>query len=191
MITVDNVQTDKVTAYLGAIPGATERALSAALNRSAMEAREQAITSITNRYAIDGSVVRDKITVERATPTKLAIVVRARSTPLAMTAFPHAPTASGTGGKGQPVLRAEIIRGEAKDVPGAFIAPINGKNRVMFRTGKKTSSGRDGIKVVPSVPIAKMMGVPVVSASIEERALGMLEAHLDAAIDRELKRVTP
>lgn len=179
---------ERAKAFLASIPGAAERAMARALNRAAEQGRERAISEIVARYAVQSSDVREKITLRPATPNNLQIAVEARSGSLALGYFPHSPTTAGTGGKGRPALRAQVVRGQEKAVGGAFIATINGRPRIMIRTGGTTKTGRTQIKSVYTVPIANMLGVRSVREAVEERALAVLPEQLDAEIDRELGR---
>lgn len=186
MITAVEKQIERARDFLASIPGAAEVAVSRALNKASVAAREEAITSITTRYAVRAGDVREKITLRAATPENLGVEVVARSGPLSLTAFPHTPERAGTGGTGRPALRAEVLRGQPRDVPGAFIATIGGKPRIMFRTGGKTATGKTAIKSVPAVPIAVMLGAESVRTAVEQKAYAVLDAQLDREIDRAL-----
>lgn len=188
MITTGEKQLERVRAFLAAIPGAAEKAMARALNRAAAAGRESAIKSIVGRYAVSAGDVREKVTVTTASPGRLGVSVVARSGPLALGYFPHTPVAAGTGGRGRPVLRAEVLRGQEKAVPGAFVANINGKPRIMFRTGGRSATGKSAIKSVSSVPLASMLGAITVRAAVEQRALEVLDQELGREIDRELGR---
>jgi len=177
-------QLERARDYLAAIPGAADKAMASALNRAGSAGKEKAINAIINRYAVQAGDVRERITLTTATPNELAVSVVAKSGSLALGYFPHTPTLSGTGGRGRPVLRAEVLRGQEKDVPGAFIAPINGKNRIMIRTGDK----RLPIKSLSTVPIGSMLGVKPVREQVEKVALEVLDEQLGKAIDRALAK---
>jgi hypothetical protein len=181
-------QLERAQAFLAAISGAAEKAMASALNRAAAAGRESAIAAIGERYAVRASDVRERVTVTTATAERLGVSVVARSGPLSLTYFPHSPNVAGTGGRGRPVLRAEVVRGQEKDVPGAFIAPINGKPRIMIRTGSRTASGRSAIKSLAAVPIGSMLGASSVRAAVEERAVAVLDRELDREIDKALGR---
>jgi hypothetical protein len=187
-VTTVEKQLERAQAFLSAIPGAAERAMARALNRAAEVGRERAIAEIVGRYAVQPSDVREKITLQPATPSNLQIGVVARSGSLALGYFPHAPTEAGTGGRGRPVLRAEVVRGQEREVGGAFVARINGKARIMIRTGGTSKSGRTQIRSVYTVPIANMLGVRSVREAVEARAFEVLDEQLDKEIDRELGR---
>jgi hypothetical protein len=175
--------------FLATIPGAAEKACASALNRASAVAREEAIKAITDRYVVRPSDVREKITLSPATVNKLTVSVVARSGPLSLTYFPHSPIHIGTGGRGKPTLRAEVLRGQEKEVGGAFIASINGKPRIMMRTGGRTATHKAAIKSVPAVPIASMLGATSVEAAVQDRALAVFDDHLGREIDRALGRV--
>jgi hypothetical protein len=170
------------------IPGAAERATARALNRAATAAREAAIISIGDRYAVRPSDVREKVRLTTATPADLAVAVIAKSGSLSLGYFPHSPVAPGTGGPGRAQLHAEVIRGQERTVGGAFIATINGKPRIMIRTGGTTKTGRTQIKSVYGPPIASMLGAESVRQAVEDKAQAALDAQLGVEIDRELGR---
>jgi hypothetical protein len=185
VITAD-AQTDRVEEALRELPGAAARAMARALNRAAVAGRQAAVTAIGERYAVKANDVRSKITLSTATPDKLEVRVEAKSPALALGYFPHSPARPGTGGPGRPILRAEVRRGSSKPFPGAFITTINGKPRVMLRTGGKTATGKQAIASVYSVPIAVMLGADSVRDAVEQRALEVLDERIDHEIDRAL-----
>lgn len=179
-------QIERARAFLGAIPKAAEQATARALNRAAAAGREAAVAAVVERYAVAAADIREKITLTAATPESLGVAVVARSGSLALGYFPHSPVRTGTGGTGKPVLRAEVLRGQEKSIAAAFVAPINGKPRIMIRTGGTTKTGRTQIQSVYTVPLASMLGAESVRAAVEARAVAVLDATLDREIDRAL-----
>lgn len=180
---------ERARAYLATVAGGAERAMARALNRAAVIGRDQAVALIDRRYAVRPSDVREKITLRDATPNNLVMHIIARSGPLGLDYFPHAPNVAGTGGPGKPLLRAEILRGQEKAIPGAFVATINGKPRVMLRVGGKTATGKAKIKRVPAVPIAVMLGVEAVRTAVEARAFQVFDEQLGRELDREIGKI--
>jgi len=172
--------------FLAAIPGATEKATAAALTRAAAAGREKAVGAILDRYAAKASDVRAAVASMPASPESLTASIIARSGSLSLGYFPHTPGDIGTGGLGRPPLRVEVLRGSVRDVPGAFVAPIGGKPRIMIRTGGTTSTGRAQIRTVPAVPIAIMMNNAGVREAVERRALEVLDEQVGKQIDRAL-----
>jgi hypothetical protein len=183
-------QLERAQDFLRAIPGAADKAIAATLNRAATAGRETAIDAIGERYVVHAGDVRERITTTPARPDALSASVVARSGPLALAYFPHSPVAAGTGGAGKPVLRAEVIRGQQRAVPGAFVAPINGRPRIMIRTGGKTRTGRSAIKTVSTVPIANMLGAESVRQAVEASTVAIFEQNLDREIDRALGKAS-
>jgi minor tail protein Z (GPZ) len=180
---------ERARAFLGTIPKAAEQATARALNKAAAEAREAAVSAIVERYAVHAADVRGKITLATASPNALGAAIVARSGSLSLGYFPHSPVVTGTGGPGQPVLHAEVLRGQDRSVGGAFIATINGKPRVMIRTGGNTKTGRTQIKSVYTVPLASMLGAASVQDAVEDRVEQALDKHLELEIDRALGKV--
>jgi hypothetical protein len=190
VITVVEKGLERARDFLSSIPRAAEQAVARALNKAAEEARDEAVAAIMDRYAARAGDVREKISLKSATPDHLVVTVMARSGALALGYFPHGPTAAGTGGRGRPILRAEVLRGQEREVGNAFIAPINGKPRIMIRTGGRTKTGKTAIRSLSAVPIASMLGAASVRAAVEARAFAVFDHHLDREIDRALGRAS-
>ncbi len=189
MISAATDQLARAQQYLGAFPGAVERAMVRALNHALAAAREQAITVITERYAIKASDLRVAMSIQPAKHDKLGVVLKVRSGSMPMHYFPHAPTQPGTGGPGKPALTATVLRGSTKTVKGAFVAKLGVKPRIVTRTGGVTATGKSELKVLYTTPIGVMLGVESVQASVEAAALETLDKRLTNEIDRELERV--
>lgn len=188
MIVAATDQLERAQRFLGAIPGATERAMSRALNRAITSARAASIEAITERYELKPSDLRDALTLRTASPSDLQVSITARSGSMPLHYFPHAPTQPGTGGPGKPALTATVIRAQTKPVPGAFVAQIGGKPRIVTRTGAKTKSGKQGLRVLYTVPIGDMLGVESVRIAVEAKAVEVLDQRLEHEIDRELQK---
>lgn len=181
-------QFERAKQFLGSIPGAAERAMARALNAAVKAASEEALTKIAERYAVKRDDVEARFAQEMARPAKLSATLRAKSPALPLHYFPHTPTAPGTGGRGKGPLSVTIRAGSPQTMGSAFIAQLGVKPRIVIRTGQKTASGKDQLKVLYSTPIAVMLGVPSVRLAVEERALEVLDDKLTAEIDRELAR---
>lgn len=190
MITATTDQLERAQRFLGAIPGAAERAMAKALNSAIKAAREEALEAITARYAIDVAEVKTRLSTMLAKPGALASKLKLRSSSLALHYFPHTPDAPGTGGPGKGTLSVEVKRGGARSVPGAFVAQLGVKPRIVRRTGGKTASGKDALQVLYTVPTAEMLGVPAVHLAVEARAVEVLDEKLTIEIDRELGAAT-
>lgn len=188
MITATVDQLARAEKFLGAIPGAAERALSRAMNAAIKSAAEEAVVKIRDRYNTAEKDVRSRLDLQSAKPSALTATLLARSPSLPLHYFTHAPTRPGTGGRGKPRLVVEVLRGEPKTMASAFIAKLGIKPRIVVRTGKKTASGKSELKVLFSVPIPEQLGVAPVRLAVEERAMEMLDEKLGVEIDRELGR---
>ncbi len=174
--------------FLGTIPGAAERATARAINVGIKAALPVAVETIVARYAARPADVLQALRITTAKPANLEASLVARSGSLALGYFPHDPAAAGTGGPGRPQLTAEVKRGAAKAVGGAFVATIGGKPRIMIRTGGVTAAGKGALKTLFTVPLAQMLGVEAVRDAVEVKALAIIDARMTAEIDRELGR---
>lgn len=177
---------EQAQAFLAGLPRAAERAVAAALNRASVQGRDESVAAIDRRYAVNPGDVREKIQISSATPDKLSVSIVARSPSLSLGYFPHSPSVAGTGGRGRPALHAEVLRGQAKSVRDAFVATINGRARIMMRTGGRTSTGKTAIRSVYSVPLALMLGAETVRAAVMSRIADVFDQHLGREIDRAL-----
>ena len=74
-------------------------------------------------------------------------------------------------------------------MPGAFVAPLGGKNRIVVRTGGKTRTGKNALKVFYTIPMPQMLARPEIRLAVEEKAVEAIDAALDKQIDRELGAV--
>ena len=187
MIDIDASAVERTRRYLGAIPGATERAMARALNVAVRRARDEALERIVARYEVKGADVRARLSTQLARPSSLSATLRAKSPSLPLHYFPHTPSSPGTGGPGAPALTATVKRGETREVPGAFVAKLGSKARIAMRTGAKTATGKDALRVLYTIPIAEMLGVDDVRAAVERRAVEVLEDTLPEEITRELE----
>ena len=176
----------RARAFLAAIPDAAEKATAAALNKAATAARDTAVSAVTARYAVRAGDVREKLTVKPARASDLTATLTARSGSLSLTYFPHTPQVPGTGGRGKSLLRVEVLRGQQREVEGAFVATIGGKPRIMVRSGGRTAKGNAPIRALSSVPIGKMLGAESVREAVEKRALEKFDEVIDREIDRAL-----
>jgi hypothetical protein len=181
---------ERAAALLSSIPKATETAMQRALNKAAQAAREVGIKAIDARYAVTISDVRAAISTTQASADKLEVDVVAKSGSLPVDHFPHRPEVEGTGGRGKELLRAEIIRGAPKQIPGAFVAKLGGRRLVMTRTGGRTATGRATIRRLYTVPIANMLGVDQVRGAVEAKAAEVFEVQLGREIDRALGKAS-
>lgn len=190
MITATVDQLARAERYLGAIPGAAQRALSRAMNAAIKAAADEAVVSIHDRYTTAEKDVRARLELQASKPSALTATLLARSPALPLHYFPHTPKKPGTGGRGKPRLVVEVLRGQPKTMASAFIAKLGVKPRIVVRTGEKTASGKDALKVLFSVPVPEQLGVAPVRLAVEERAMDMLDEKLGAEIDRELGKAS-
>ncbi len=187
MISAATDQLARAQHYRAGSPGAAERAMSRAINAAVRAAQVEAAERMTERYEVAESDVKARLSVLLSKPTTLQAALRAQSPSLPLHYFPHTPSKPGTGGRGKPDLQVTVKRGSPKQITGAFVALLGSKNRIAVRTGQKTKTGKDGLRVLYTTPIAMMLGAPSVALAVEERALQVLDDKLSAEIDRELQ----
>jgi len=138
------------------IPRATARAL----NRVADQAKTQASREIRKRYNVAARAVGAAIALKRASPSALQARLSATGKAIKLYAF-------GARGKpGRPVT-VEVIKGQRKVVPGAFIITTKSGHKGVFARGKYGASGfqfrkrrtRKGSK--HDLPITELVSISV------------------------------
>lgn len=179
---------ERAQKYLAGIPGAAERAMARAMSAAIKGAEAEALERIEARYEVNTADVKARLSLMLARPSSLSAKLSAKSPSLPLSYFPHSPSRPGTGGRGRPSLTATVLRGSPKTVGGAFVAKLGTKSRIAMRTGAKTATGKDAMRVLFSVPIAEMLGVASVRVAVEARAVELLDEKLGAEIDRELEK---
>lgn len=187
MITASLDQLERARIALAGLPGAAERAVARAMTEAAKAAKAEAIDVISGRYEVKERDVAARLSVSAARPSALAATLTARSPSMPLHYFPHTPSRSGTGGPGKPHLSVTVRRGETRTVGSSFVARLGVKNRIVTRTGGKTGSGKDALRVLYTTPIAEMLGVAAIASDVEDRAVKVLDERVGVEIDRELR----
>lgn len=126
----------------------------------------------SKEYYIDSGVVKDAITIFKASGSKEAsLLLRGRK--FSLVRFNVASSKSQT-------LQAGVIRGNQKAIPRAFI--INGKNGIPQVFFRKYSSSKlkDALEVLRAVSIPQMAGT--------ERAIEKLDSFMKKEVDNELNK---
>lgn len=189
MIEIGTEGLERAEMYLGGIAGAAERATAKAIGAGLTAARKATVSEITTGYEVKRADVEAHMTIEKARTSAMSGALRLRSGSLPLHYFPHTPDQPGTGGPGAPALQVTVKKGQTKTIPGAFVAPLGGKNRIVIRTGGKTRTGKDALKVFYSIPIPQMLARPEIRLAVEEKAVEAIDRAVTAQIDRELGAV--
>jgi hypothetical protein len=182
MITLNDKQIKDVERSLSHIPGAIPKAISRALNRAAETARTEASRKVRDEYIVKNSDILNTMRITKAAPGNLVARVTSSSSSIPLIRFKVTPNAP------QPLRKAPIIARVKKNGGGpvthAFVAKMgSGYTGVFQRAGKK----RFPIKQLYGPSIPTMLGTPLVSAWVEQKAIEALDKRLDHEIDRILE----
>lgn len=185
MIEIDAKQLEHAEAVLRHIPGGVEKAIVAALNRSAEGARTAAVKKVRERYYVKAGDVSKTIKIHKASPNNPFVIIRSTGSPMALSKFSITPT------KPQPrrkkPIAARVLKSSGKKIiPGAFVAKMDsGHIGVFFRVGRSRLPIQQ--RYGPSVP--QMLGHSSVVTHVEEMAKERLEERLNHEIERLLRGI--
>lgn len=192
MIELSAEQLAKAEAALSHIPGATQKAAAAAINRAAQSAMTAAARSARENYYVKHGDVLKTMKLYKATPTDLAAMVVSRGYALPLTKFrisPNKPNpakaAKARWRKGKSsALVARVRRGEGGPIPGAFVARVKSGHVGVFR---RTSKAKYPVEHLYGPAIPQLLSSRTVSEAVEQRASEQLDARLSHEIERLLE----
>lgn len=149
-IDIDPAQFEAAKARLAHIKNGAARALSRALNKTASKAKTVASTKIREQIKLSASVVREKLTIRKATVSALSAGLRAEKRGLLLY---HFVTNLGNAQTGRPrtKIRVQVKPGNTVVLGGAFY--VRTLNSNLLTPAIRTSAARYPIKVLhgPSV----------------------------------------
>lgn len=177
-------QVEKAQRMLSGIKGGAEKAMARAINRAVENAKSNVVSSVRENYTAKAGDIRKTIKISKANPKKLQAAVTSVSQLVELSSFKVSPKT--VNGKRRSPIRAAVKKGSPKPLGQAFIARVNGKNRVFERVGAKRLPVRQ--LYGPSIP--QMIGNPSVLNKIMEQAQQTLEKRLDHEISAMLSGVT-
>ena len=161
---------------------AATRAIRSAMARTIRTARAEATRAIVDRYSVSAGDVRAAIEA-KSKPAENSIVgeIVGKGARIPLARFPHSPSSPGTGGRGRPPLYIEIVRGERKPIPGAFVMRSDGATRI----AQRQSRARFPVRALSTIPIPMMLGV--LAPRITEHAQRTFTERLAHEIGRATK----
>ena len=155
---------------LADIPNGVNKVVAKATNKAVERARVEAMLRIRDRYAISPSALSLRLKVNRASVRNPTAMIVWSSPEIAITKFKTKPIKPASQ-SGIPVAlrqapETEIIKGQKKSWPHAFLAVMKSSHKGLFARKNKTS-----------LPIKQFFG-PSVAAMIGQR--GVIKAITDA-----------
>lgn len=182
-LSVDQARLDELKKVLAHIPRGAETALARALNRALEGARREAIDGITRRYAVKSSYLRDrKFRILKAKPGNLAAWIIASSPKVPVGKFVlkpgNPPRQKGIPVKARKTASSEILQGNVREWPHAFIAQMRSGHVGLF--SRKEGTRKITERMGPSVP--QMLGQSTVINAVLDRAGELLDKELDRQV---------
>lgn len=138
-----------------------------ALMKTAEQMRTQAKRSITERYNIPSSIIKDDIKIS-ARPADLAVSLKIKSSRLPIALFN--PKFSRGARSADRTVFATIIRGSQKPIKGAFVTGVDTghKGKAHFGIFKRAGKARLPIKEMKTISPSEMFGSQSVWGQLEE-----------------------
>lgn len=174
-ISFDDRQLKKLEKDLGLIAGATELAMSSALNKAVVGMRTDAKRAVSERYFVKQGQVADTMSIKKASTSRLTAVLKSVGPDIPAIKFKVTP---GRVTKPRPAIgvRIQYKKAEtAKAEPHSFIAMVGvgGHVGVFVRKGRKR------------LPVEEVRG-PAIPTMIEEVGKVEIEAKGAARLAKEL-----
>lgn len=178
---LDDKQVRKISDSLRHMPNGTQKALASAINKVLPGVRTDAVRAVAKVYTVKQSEARGTMTIRKASRSKAEGAVRSDGSPIPLIKFSVRPK-SVTKKRPKRGLTVQVKRGQAKRLPGGFIAQMgSGHIGVYTRKGKKRFpiEERHG----PAVP--SMLKDTGAHETIQQQA----DARLAKAVDHEIYRI--
>jgi hypothetical protein len=150
--------TREITAGASPNPKDEIRAIVRALDKTAAQARTGATRAVrASGYNIKASAIKRSFTIERATPARLVVTLRATGAPITLINYGARQTTKGV------TVR---VKNGRKTLRHAFIATMpNGHRGVFARTGKGHKRvTKDGRSYMSGLPIRELYGPSIPDA---------------------------
>ncbi|WP_434107650.1 phage tail protein [Paraburkholderia caffeinilytica] len=154
--------TREITAGASPNPKDDIRAIVRALNRTAAQARTGGARMVrASGYNLKASAIRRSFSIERATPSRLAVTLRATGRPVALINYGATQTKKGV------TVR---VKNGRRTLRHAFIATMpNGHKGVFERTGRgHRKVTKDGRVYMSGLPIRELYGPSIPDALLND-----------------------
>lgn len=172
---------------LADIPNGVNKAVAKATNKAVERARVEAMLRIRDRYAISPSALSLRLKVNRASVRNPTAMIVWSSPEIAITKFKTKPTKPASQ-SGIPVAlrrapETEIVKGQKKSWPHAFLAVMKSSHKGLFARERKTSLP---IKQFFGPSVASMIGQRGVLKAITEATNAVIVEELEKQVTRML-----
>jgi hypothetical protein len=200
-ITMDTEEIKKLQAGLSSLPAEIPKVTSLAINYATAKARTYASRAIRSRYNISQKRLYDEedkvLHMVKATPDNLSGGLVAYSTHFALGYFNILPSAPHPGPP-RPVIKASVIKGSSKPVPGAFVAVMKSGHSGVFqriaasaltpKIGKRgnTLAPKQALSQLYTIGVAEMFEQHDIINSVDKEAHDAFEYEFGRQADRAL-----
>lgn len=179
---VDQQMLNDVVQKLGKLKGQAPVAISRALNKTAVTAREDLVKQAQNVYTIKTGGFKKGMTIKRASYRNLEAIIRSKGRPTDIIKFNHDFPKSGSGG------RQEVIAGKGLQtiIGPRKIKAFKGPHGQMFQ---RQTKNRLPIKKLMSNSVPKMIGneekvYGKVKPVIDDNLKKYMEAQIGLIVDK-------
>ena len=181
-IVVDAQAVQTIQNRLGQFANKAPNVIANALNRTVSNISTNISKEVRGEYNIKASDVKATLKTFRANKSNLSAAVISKGKPIGLDRFKVSPKTENPKRKSQ--LKITVKKGETKQIPGAFVANINGIKIFKRDTNKRLPISR---KFGPSVP--QMVDNEPTVEKINQQSWATYQTRVTHEINRVLSRV--
>lgn len=182
MIELDSSQMERAARMLAHIPEGAPKAVSRALNRASVTAKNEMARKAREKYYVKQRDLTTTIKINKAAPDSLTAEVKSEGKAIALSKFKINPSRPQPGRRAP--IAARVKRGGGGAIGSGFVARMrSGHIGVFTRAGRRRLPIKE--RYGPSVP--QMLGNEEVMEHAGNKASEMFEKRLDHEIDHILE----
>lgn len=160
---------EKAAKLLEGVPGGIEDAYRLSLNRALTAGRSAAVKEARARYTVGAKDVRQTMTLDRATKSKLDAQLISRGARLKLSAYAHKPSNDTTGSNRKPV-RVTMQKGKTFTVEKGFVH----KKQIFARVGET------------SYPVEMQFGKAIPRILDDDQVVEKIEQTMHETVEKRL-----
>ena len=177
----DKVGIKKAERLLKGIPNGSKRAVTNATNRALTKGRMTVNKDIREKFTIKATSVKESLKIYKANFSRLNGKVEVKSPVTMLNNFKFSPRKRTKKPKD---VYAEIIKGQKKRIPHAYLSSLGGQTIIVARLGKERTPNR--MLTGPSIPY--MAKETDISDHVQKEMLDVFNTRLNHEIKRILSK---
>lgn len=177
---------------LEGVPKGIEKAAMWSINDALAAGKTAVSVGIRKKYTVSASQIKETITVQKASQTRLEGAIESKGAPLSTRHFRHSPSGENTTGANRKAIRVTVKKGASSKYKTGFIwdggYKDTGKYPIFIRTGEKRTATKgyhkgkkykvEGLKKSTSPSVPQMAGNEDVSERVQTRVESVLDSRM-------------